>query len=543
MSIRDKLENVLKEIQTQLDKIDDHLKKTTFKDPDSSFEEYLLNTKEELEKQKNALINEFADIEDLNSSICLAFPAKKKVKNKGPELELKVSTEKKAPARKSTSNLLINPNNCTWNRTPSQQNKTPASPVNNANAEEPKSPQTTTSWSKNWRYEAPPDIEDSFRNPLEMLEESAILEPRIYRAQTSWEELDQDKEEFKEVDFRSISWEPDPPLRYKDESPRNLAQNQVLKNQGTYNDYARKNCKTIASLTSSLEELIEATQTEEELKPQLKKANTWGKEPVYRDLLAPNNPKSSSYSRLGSQNTPSSDLPKPKKKVIPAIKIDSVKETGPEEPDELNASEIQKLVELDSEDLEIQDSIEKMNKLREIKNKAHEEMLNIKEKILQAKEKKLETLLNQLAAQTSPKSANETKSNNASYIKLGLPSLSRSRLSPNVFKSNSNSPRPVSHKNEKNKIIAPIKRNKEGSISPRSQNMYIEKRIQKITTGEGKNILVFQSANRNLNDEENAKDKNCDMLTPMSRLNLDTKKIMKKSRSFTEIASEFNKKI
>eukprot|EP00358_Blepharisma_japonicum_P001491 CAMPEP_0202950320 /NCGR_PEP_ID=MMETSP1395-20130829/21319_1 /ASSEMBLY_ACC=CAM_ASM_000871 /TAXON_ID=5961 /ORGANISM="Blepharisma japonicum, Strain Stock R1072" /LENGTH=62 /DNA_ID=CAMNT_0049654611 /DNA_START=311 /DNA_END=499 /DNA_ORIENTATION=- len=60
----------------------------------------------------------------------------------------------------------------------------PAPVVNNANAEEPKSPQTTTSWSKNWRYEAPSDIEDSFRNPLDMLEESAILDPGFYRAQT-----------------------------------------------------------------------------------------------------------------------------------------------------------------------------------------------------------------------------------------------------------------------------------------------------------------------------------------------------------------------
>ncbi|CAG9319538.1 unnamed protein product [Blepharisma stoltei] len=123
------------------------------------------------------------------------------------------------------------------------------------------------------------------------------------------------------------------------------------------------------------------------------------------------------------------------KRKIPIIKVDKSVEIEENIPDLMLKRAISDISNISSflNDKDIGDKLETLQWYRELKNSAHEKMLDLKEQILMEKEKKLQTLIEYLpgAAKNNNECLPEVAKNNNEYLKAkskaNLPPLSPKR--------------------------------------------------------------------------------------------------------------------
>ncbi|CAG9326202.1 unnamed protein product [Blepharisma stoltei] len=118
-----------------------------------------------------------------------------------------------------------------------------------------------------------------------------------------------------------------------------------------------------------------------------------------------------------------------KKKKIPIIKVDETKEIECEDisPEKMHKSAISDFSNISSilNDKDLESKMETLQWYRELRNSAHEKMLELKEQILLEKEKKLQSLVNSLT--DSAKSGDYLRANNMNRTNPNLPPLSPKR--------------------------------------------------------------------------------------------------------------------
>ncbi|CAG9315625.1 unnamed protein product [Blepharisma stoltei] len=609
MSISEKLENVLKEIQNQIDIIDSHLKEISLNNYDPSFEEYLLCTKEELEQKKTTLVKEFSD-----NAIYETTKIINDDKSNCPDIE---DTDEKARKHdESPSNYPIpdeSPISEILNLNNRKLNKSSTQPLIFADTKTLNSPKLNESWIKNRRYEnrSNTNHEDSTINPFELLEENDMdLKLDFSKPKTLIKRLHTDKEGQKQFIFKSASLKSESPKIFhreekedksnqifksanKEGPPKNLQkegiaiiekdQNQAVpKSTILENDPAKNSLKEIADssnaertsgcfskhdldveLVNSIDELMKTDKTQEIVQNIDNLQISQNNKKTSQQLSNNKSPERAQHNEKiprSDRNTHKFGQNSKRRTIKPPITIDIDRSINEENLDELSILELQKLIETYNGGVDIQKSKEVIVKLSEIKNKAHEEILKIREKIVNEKEKKIgnfESLLSRLATpdtEPSPKSADDCKSimDDTANIKLGLPPLSRSRLNPNNSKSSSNSPRPATSENI-------IKGKPPTSSFPRPQTAVIEKKVKKVlletkSNGKPNNVIIRTRLHQSNSPAKHhktsntgeirvdalpKKDKTNDMVSVLAglptRIIPDVIKSIRRSRSFTDL--------